>query len=165
MPTCASKDRGELMIGLNADEAEDRTGNHELEAEVNYLYPLVEDGYDRQRCKDILEDYGLLPQFPPYMDRGGCKFCFYKSKKEYAAMVHFAPEEIEEIARMEESIQDKRSKFFRIKSNMPRLRDFIALEKNNLIGETYGATTWPTKIAKAVACSAIGSRPTPAKSH
>lgn len=125
----------ELMIGLNADEASDRTGNFGLKENVSYTYPLVTDGLDRQDCKDLLERYGLLPQFPPYMDRGGCKFCPFKSKKEFAAMVHLAPGEIEEIRELEESIQDNRNKYFRIRQNMPKLKDFISIEKNNLIGD------------------------------
>jgi 3'-phosphoadenosine 5'-phosphosulfate sulfotransferase (PAPS reductase)/FAD synthetase len=134
----------ELMIGLNADEAENRTGNHGLQPNVNYSYPLVDAGMDRADCIEILEHYGLMPDFPPYMDRGGCKFCPFKSKKEYAAMVHFALAEIEEVRELEEHIQDNRNKYFRIRSNMPRLRDFIATEKNNLIGnlsQYYAADT------------------------
>jgi 3'-phosphoadenosine 5'-phosphosulfate sulfotransferase (PAPS reductase)/FAD synthetase len=131
------RDQGEctLMIGLDADEASDRTGNFGLEANVKYTYPLVDAGLDRQDCKDLLERYGLLPQFPPYMDRGGCKFCPFKSKKEFAAMVHLAPEEMEEIRVLEEGIQDKRNKYFRIRDNMPKLKDFISIEKNNLLGD------------------------------
>lgn len=125
----------ELMIGLNADEANSRTGNHGLQPNVNYSYPLVDAGMDRDDCIELLEYYGLMPNFPPYMDRGGCKFCPFKSKKEYAAMVHFAPNEIEEVMHLEEYIQDNRNKYFRIRSNMPRLRDFIANEQNNLFGD------------------------------
>ena len=130
----ASQGDCELMIGLNADEADDRDGNHGLQPNVNYTYPLVTAGMDRTDCKELLEAYGLLPDFPPYMDRGGCKFCPFKSKKEYRAMVHFAPGEIEEVRELEEYIQDNRNAYYRIRSNMPRLRDFISLEKNNLIG-------------------------------
>jgi 3'-phosphoadenosine 5'-phosphosulfate sulfotransferase (PAPS reductase)/FAD synthetase len=128
----------ELMIGLNYDERDDRTGNFGLQSNVNYTYPLVDIEYDRATCSEILEHYGIHPDFPPYMDRGGCKFCPFKSRKEYKAMVHFAPDEIEEVARIEETIQDARNKYFRIRSNMPRLRDFISLEKNNLIGNLSG---------------------------
>ena len=125
----------ELMIGLNYDEAEQRTGNHGLQPNVRYTYPLVDSEMNREDCKDVLEHYGLLPDFQPYMARGGCKYCFFKSKKEYAAMVHLDPETMEEIQRLEEHIQDNRNKYFRIKSNMPRLRDFIATERANLIGD------------------------------
>lgn len=134
----SEQDDCELMIGLNADEADNRTGNHGLQPNVNYSYPLIDADMDRADCIELLEHYGLMPNFPPYMDRGGCKFCPFKSKKEYAAMVHFAPEEIEEVRELEEHIQDNRNKYFRIRSNMPRLRDFISREKNNLIGNLSG---------------------------
>lgn len=121
----------ELLIGLNADET-NRQGNHLKGENIKYRYPLIEDGYDRDYCLELLEAYNLHPNFPPYMARGGCKFCFFKSKKEYRAMVHLAPEEIKEIAELEETIQDKRGKFFRLKSDMPKISKFIEIEENNL---------------------------------
>lgn len=129
-----SQGESELLIGLNADET-DREGNHGLLANVKYRYPLQDDGYTRQDCVDLLERHGLKPDFPAYMRRGGCIFCPFKSKKEYAAMVHLAPEEIEEVARIEEACQDKRGKYYRIRHNMPAMADFIEREKNNLFGD------------------------------
>jgi 3'-phosphoadenosine 5'-phosphosulfate sulfotransferase (PAPS reductase)/FAD synthetase len=124
----------ELLIGLNSDET-NRQGNHLKGENITYKYPLIDDNYDRDFCIDLLKDYNLHPNFPPYMNRGGCKFCFYKSKKEYRAMVHLAPNEIEEVAKLEESIQDKRGKFYRIKNDLPKMRTFIEIEKNNLFGD------------------------------
>lgn len=129
------KDKGKctLMIGLNAGE--DRQGNFGLLSDVNYICPLQDDGYYRDDCIDILKRNNLYPKFPPYMKRGGCFFCPFKSKKEYAAMVHLAPDEIEKVRALEENVQDKRDKYFRIRSNMPKMADFIASEKNNLFGD------------------------------
>jgi 3'-phosphoadenosine 5'-phosphosulfate sulfotransferase (PAPS reductase)/FAD synthetase len=124
----------ELLIGLNVDE-KSRTGNHLKGKNITYKYPLIEDGYDRDFCIDLLKTYNLHPDFPAYMSRGGCKFCFFKSKKEFRAMVHLAPDEIEEVAQLEEAIQDKRDKYFRIKKDMPKMRQFIEIEKNNLFGD------------------------------
>lgn len=124
----------ELLIGLNSDET-DRKGNHLKGKDIQYKYPLIDDGYDRDFCLDLLKTYNLHPNFPPYMSRGGCKFCFFKSKKEYRAMVHLAPEEIEEVAKLEESIQDERGSFYRIKKDMPKIRHFIDIEKNNIFGD------------------------------
>lgn len=50
-------------------------------------------------------------------------------------MVHLAPNEIEEVAELEEAIQDKRGNFYRIKRDMPKIRQFIQLEKNNIFGD------------------------------
>ena len=129
-----SHGESELLIGLNADET-DREGNHGLLANVKYRYPLQEDGYTRQDCVDLLEKHGLKPDFPAYMRRGGCIFCPFKSKKEYAAMVHLAPDEIDLVRVLEEKVQDKRGKYYRIRQNMPAMRDFIEIEKNNLFGD------------------------------
>lgn len=130
------KQRGEveLFIGLNADE-KDRQGNHGLLANVLYRYPLQELGLNRQDCVKILQDYNLKPDFPAYMRRGGCIFCPFKSKKEYAAMVHLAPNEIDIVRILEEKAQDVRGKYYRIRQNMPPMRDFIEMEKNNLFGD------------------------------
>ncbi len=129
-----SKGESELLIGLNADET-DREGNHGLLANVHYKYPLQDDGLNRQDCVDLLDTYGLKPDFPAYMRRGGCIFCPFKSKKEYAAMVHLAPEEINLVKVLEEKAQDKRGKYYRIRQNMPSMGVFIETEKNNLFGD------------------------------
>lgn len=124
----------ELLIGLNADET-DREGNYGLLANVHYKYPLMEAGYSRQGCVDILTQNGLMPDFPAYMRRGGCIFCPFKSKKEYAAMVHLAQEEIDLVRVLEEKVQDVRGKYYRIRHNMPSMAEFIKTEKNNLFGD------------------------------
>jgi 3'-phosphoadenosine 5'-phosphosulfate sulfotransferase (PAPS reductase)/FAD synthetase len=129
-----SQGESELCIGLNADES-DRTGNHGLLSNVKYRYPLIEHSITRQDCIDILEKHNLAPNFPAYMRRGGCVFCPFKSKKEYKAMVHLAPDEIEQVRRLEESCQDARGKYYRIKQDMPPLAEFIQNEKNNLFGD------------------------------
>jgi len=130
----SSFDECELLIGLNADESGNRTGNYLEGKNIKYRYPLIEDGYTRDDCYELLKRHGLEPDFPAYMERGGCKFCPFKSKKEYAAMVHLSLDEIEEVRQIEESIQDKRNEYFRIRSNMPKMRDFIQIEKANLFG-------------------------------
>ena len=50
-------------------------------------------------------------------------------------MVHLAPEEIQEVAELEESIQDRRGKYFRIKKDMPKISEFIQIEQNNLFDD------------------------------
>ena len=109
------KDEGvELMIGLNADEKDKRIGNHGNKPFVNYSYPLADKGITRAMCKVILDKAGLYPVFPPYMKRGGCIGCYYKSKKEYTAMALLNPLEFKIVVDLENSIQDKRDKFFSI---------------------------------------------------
>jgi 3'-phosphoadenosine 5'-phosphosulfate sulfotransferase (PAPS reductase)/FAD synthetase len=120
------KEQGEceLMIGFNYDE-QGRTGSLEKMSNVNYTYPLIEDGYDRNDCEDILKKHGMHPNFPVYMLRGGCRMCFFKSEKEYKAMYHLNQSEFMEMVEFEERIQDKRIKFYSIMGNGKRLRELM----------------------------------------
>lgn len=127
------KDVGvELMIGFNVDEEDMRTGNYGLLKFVNYSYPLVDKGIGREMCYAILDAAGIRPYFPAYMQRGGCKFCYFKRKKEYAAMAIMNEKEFDEVAQLEEDIQDKRDKFFHIISSIPRLKEFKSQAKSVL---------------------------------
>lgn len=110
----------ELMIGFNADE-EGRTGNLELKSNVTYTYPLVNDGLDRNDCEDILRKYGLHPNFPAYMLRGGCRMCFFKSEKEYRALYYLNRNEFEKMIEFENGMQDKRLQFYSIMGNKKSL--------------------------------------------
>lgn len=108
-----------LYIGLNADEIEQRTGNHGNKPFVIYRYPLAEKGLTRQMCEAILKKANLFPKFPAYMKRGGCIGCYYKSKKEYEAMALLNPAEFNQVMELEEEIQDRRKEFFSIIENKP----------------------------------------------
>lgn len=121
------KEQGEceLFIGLNADEEDERIGNLAMCPNVTYRYPLIEQGITRAQCESILKEVGLLPNFPSYMTRGGCKGCFFKRKSEYKAMAILAPEEADSIADLEEFIQDKRKNFYHIHNDIPNMRRFI----------------------------------------
>lgn len=111
----------ELMIGFNADE-EGRTGNLEQLQNVKYTYPLIEDGYTRSECEDILNLHGLHPRFPIYMSRGGCKMCFFKTEKEYKALYFLNQDEFNEVMLFEESLQKNKKKFYSILGNGKSLR-------------------------------------------
>lgn len=117
-----------LMIGLNYDEVNQRIGNHGNKKFVSYEYPLVDKLLNREACKRILKKVGLLPNFPSYMKRGGCKYCYYKSLKEYEAMALLNPEEFEEVEKLENEIQDKREDFFSILPNkkMSDIRESVS---------------------------------------
>lgn len=104
----------EIMIGLNADEVGQRIGSHGLIPFVKYSYPLADNGLNRAACNAILKKVGLYPEFPPYMKRGGCIGCYYKSKKEYQAMALLKPNEFKIVEDLENQIQDRREKPFTI---------------------------------------------------
>lgn len=121
----------ELMIGLNVDEA-DRTGNHGAGENIKYSYPLLHNGITRESCKKILKKANLYPNYPVYMSRGGCVGCFFKSKKEFKAMALLNEKEYDTVMELEEVIQDERGKYFRIRKNMPPLRELKAEAKASL---------------------------------
>ena len=119
------KDEGaELMIGLNVTEIEQRTGNHGNKSFINYSYPLADNGLNREMCSTILRQVKLYPDFPPYMQRGGCIGCYFKSRKEYTAMAMLNPEEFAIVEKLENDIQDKRKEFFSIieRTTMKQIR-------------------------------------------
>jgi 3'-phosphoadenosine 5'-phosphosulfate sulfotransferase (PAPS reductase)/FAD synthetase len=121
------KDKGkiEMLIGLNYDEKY-RTGNLEALKNCSYRYPLIEAELDRDDCIDILNLHGLNPEFPVYMQRGGCKFCFFKKESEYKAMYYLDRNTFDWIKDFEESTQDKKQKFFSI---MPNGKSMLQLQK------------------------------------
>ena len=116
----------QLMIGLNLDEENSREGNWGLQKNVTYTYPLIEDGLTRQDCEDILNEHNLHPNMPVYMVRGGCRMCFFKSKKEYKAMYFLSNLEFNEVMEFEKAIQDKRQKFYSIMGNGISLQELAA---------------------------------------
>ena len=127
------KDQGNcrLLIGLNSDET-GRVGNLGLNKNVKYEYPLVEDGLNRGDCEDILNIYGLHPNFPAYMGRGGCSMCFFKSEKEYKAMFYQNNQEFIRMLEFEKQYQDKRRRTYSIMSSGKTLSQLAEECKNEL---------------------------------
>lgn len=100
----------EMFIGLRADE-EERNGHIVCLDGLSVRYPLRERGMKYQDVVDLCNRYDLLPTYPPYMARGGCKGCFYKRKSEVLAIRELRPDVYDELQELEESVQDKRDKF------------------------------------------------------
>ncbi len=149
----------ELMIGLNADEENSREGNWGLNDNVKYSYPLIDDGYTRSDCEDILNVYGLHPNMPVYMRRGGCRMCFFKSEREYKAMWFLSNDEYLEVQAFEESIQDKRKKFYSIMGNGKSLRQLAKeceQEKRFLVDADW--TELYKSLKKETSCGAFCHR-------
>lgn len=119
-----------LMIGLRADEpADERVGNLTDKPNLTIDYPLRRLGWTRAHCVNKCLEYGLLPRYPVYMARGGCKSCFYKRKSEIRAMAHLAPQIMDELQAREELVQDERGAFFHIFPNIDMsIRQFRANE-------------------------------------
>lgn len=150
----------ELMIGFNADE-EGRTGNLEMKSNVTYSYPLIEDGLTRDDCEDILKQHGFHPNFPVYMLRGGCRMCFFKTKKEFKALYHLNRDEFMKMLELEENYQDgKRKKYYSImadgKQTLKQIAEECEREKDFFqvtdISEMYGS------LKKETSCGAFCHR-------
>ena len=149
----------ELMIGLNADE-EKREGNWGLNKNVNYTYPLQENDLTRDDCKLILGEYKLLPDFPLYMNRGGCFMCIFKSIPEYKAMYIFDRKTFDKVRSLEENIQDKRNKFFTISTSRKSMK-WIAGEVEREISQWGGIEVvkdFYQQIEQKQACGAFCHR-------
>lgn len=109
----------ELLIGLRADEPEEkRIGNLSNIEGLTIRYPLREAGFTRVDCIRTCLEWDLLPRYPVYMARGGCKGCYYKRKSEVQAMIQLVPEVMDELQALEESVQDERGKFFHMFPNV-----------------------------------------------
>lgn len=104
-----------LNVGLRADEPE-RIGN--ITKKYIVRYPLRELSMDRRTVEEVCRRYGLLPQYPPFMLRGGCMGCFYKRRSEVIAMFHLAPAIYWQLAELEEEVQDERGQFFYMFTNI-----------------------------------------------
>lgn len=149
----------ELMIGFNVDEENDREGNFEMCENVNYRYPLVEEGYTRDDCENILLQYDLHPNFPVYMLRGGCKRCPFKREVEYKAMYFLNKPEFLEGMKFEEEVQDKRSRYFTILSNRKSMRQLM--EECEREKQFMGAQNWDEiykSYKKGTSCGAFCHR-------
>lgn len=109
----------ELLIGFNADEepGKDRTGNFMKNDNVSYKYSLYDDGYTRDHCESILNSFGLHPNLPIYMTRGGCRKCFFRTLAELKAKYIFNPKGFLEDMDFEKQLQDRRKKFYHINMN------------------------------------------------
>lgn len=101
-----------LCIGLRADEsAEQRVGNLTDIEGLSIRYPFREWGWIRANCINKCLEYDLLPRYPVYMARGGCKGCFYKRYAEVKAMAQLVPDVMNELQAREEAVQDERGKY------------------------------------------------------
>jgi hypothetical protein len=100
----------EMLIGLRADE-EERIGHIVCLDGLTARYPLRERGMVYQDVVDLCNKHDLLPHYPVYMARGGCKGCFYKRKSEVLALRELQPAIYNELMELEESVQDERKKF------------------------------------------------------
>lgn len=152
----SDKGQVQLMIGLNYDEKH-RTGNLRKLQNCDYVYPLIEAELDREDCIDILNQHGLNPNFPVYMQRGGCKFCFYKKEAEYKAMYYLDRETFNENMQLEKDIQDRKKKFFAIMPSGKSMEQ-LANECENTLFDSIDIKKMYSDIEKTTYCGGFCHR-------
>jgi hypothetical protein len=109
----------ELCIGLRADEpADKRVGNLTSMPGLAIRYPLRDFGMARTDCVRLCLDHDLLPRYPVWMARGGCKGCFYKRKNEVEAIKHLAPDLLDELQALEDEANEAHERPFYMFSNL-----------------------------------------------
>ena len=152
------KDEGaEIMIGLNSDEQDKRTGNHGNLKFINYSYPLADNGINRAMCEQILNSIDLHPNFSVYMKRGGCVGCYYKGKQEVIAMYKLNRKAYNYVMEIEESIQDKRGKDFFVMGNIGMtLRNFAEQIEKQL--EIFDSSKFYSVINDSTSCGVFCNR-------
>lgn len=150
-------DGAEIMIGLNSDEQDLRTGNHGNLSFVKYSYPLADNGINREMCEQILNAKGLHPNFPVYMRRGGCIGCYYKGKHEIIAMYKLNRKAYDYVMGIEENIQDERGKDFYVMGNLGMtMRKFAEKIENQL--EAFDSSKFYSVINNATSCGVFCNR-------
>ena len=101
------KAQGEFKLGIALlyEERLLRGGNHEKYA----WYPFIDEEITKKDTIRICKENDLYPEYPPYMSRGGCYNCFFKSKQEIIGMYLADPDLFGKLIELEESVQDQRS--------------------------------------------------------
>lgn len=107
-----------LAIGLRADEPQ-RPGNLTQMDGLSIRYPLREQGLSRADCVQTCLEHDLLPRYPPYMLRGGCRGCFFKRRSELEALLALAPDLFEDLVALEADVQDVRGRYYGMFTHLP----------------------------------------------
>lgn len=75
------------FIGFDAGEARRRYGDRGDDPRYDYWYPLMDWGWDRARCEQVIADEGL-----PVPAKSACFFCPATKKHEIATLSQRSPD-------------------------------------------------------------------------
>ncbi len=79
-------------VAIRADEA-NRKGYISTKANIETVFPFIEDDVDHAGVMRILEDAGIgLPEYYEWRSRSGCYFCFYQRKAEWVGLADRHPD-------------------------------------------------------------------------
>jgi 3'-phosphoadenosine 5'-phosphosulfate sulfotransferase (PAPS reductase)/FAD synthetase len=89
-------------IGFDAGPADSRRRRFEEDARFSYWYPLVDWGYDRGRCEEVIRAAGL-----PVLPKSSCFFCPAMKKPEIVWLQEHHPELLERALEIERNARGK----------------------------------------------------------
>ena len=93
-------------VGIRADEPS-RKGYESRKPNITARFPFREDGLDKQRIIEILDDADIgLPDYYKWRSRSGCYFCFFQQKHEWIGLHEHHPDLFEKAKTFEKFDED-----------------------------------------------------------
>lgn len=91
-------------VAIRADES-GRKGYISTKANINAVFPFIEDGITHDGVLRILEEAGIgLPKYYEWRTRSGCYFCFYQRKAEWIGLAEKHPDLWERAVAIEQKV-------------------------------------------------------------
>lgn len=131
-----AENQAHVAIGISTDEIQ-RVNNRPVDPWKVIDYPLIDLGFDRSRCKQIIRDAGL-----PVPPKSSCYFCPYHRPLVWAEMRRDEPELFEKAAALEDVILERAVELvghpvYLTRMNRP-LREAIAEAQTPLFEDNEG---------------------------
>ena len=129
-----------VCLGISTDEIE-RAGRGKDASFERRIYPLLDLGYNRTDCMEIIRDAGL-----PVPPKSSCFFCPFHSELTWAELRRDEPELFEKAQQLEDFVQERKKEsgmrqvFLTRKGavNRTRLEDTISAAGDTLFGPEIG---------------------------
>lgn len=97
-------DQAVSYVAIRADE-DNRKGYVSTKANIETVFPFVEEGITKDDVYKILDDAGIgLPDYYEWRTRSGCYFCFYQRKAEWVGLADRHPELFEKARKIEQKV-------------------------------------------------------------
>ena len=97
-------ERAISYVAIRADEA-NRKGYISTKANIETVFPFVEDDVDHDGVMRILHDAGIgLPAYYEWRTRSGCYFCFYQRKAEWVGLADRHPDLFQRAVAIEQKV-------------------------------------------------------------
>lgn len=89
-----------VMLGISVDEVE-RIKQSDRTSWTENVYPLIDQDYTREECKEIYEEHDL-----PTPKKSSCNFCPYHSDRYWKDLKENHPEEFKQAVEFDKNIRD-----------------------------------------------------------